>query len=324
MACGDEYSFQGTVASAMNAVMMPPRLNVMYFGQTLARSYAGDTKFATMLTPTVARTNTSAPISTIQSFSTLFSSSVGSSTAEPYTLTDAADTTTEVSANSVQLTGRPQKLPRITARLLGANRAKSEKFSISVASTPMVSPTAAKVWYTCSPVLSGLPPVVQEMSKSACQSIQPAMASMAAQTAGPAQPWRWRTASMPRTMTASCNPHRIRKASQPSRLRPTKLVFSSPFSPGMKRTSRICSATAARYVWTPYQPMATIPRTRAGKLAPHTPQLIRLTTGWGGPVIWLIKPDLEEPAQMTRQPPRMPRVTCQGLRPSRNRPAAKV
>src|SRR4051812_29624659 len=145
MACGEEYSFHGTVSSARNAVMMPPRLNVMYFGHTLARSYAGETKFATMLTPTVATTNTSAPTSTIQSFSTLSSSSVGSRTAEPYTFTVAADTMTEVTANSVQLTGRPQKLPRITACLLGAKRAKSEKFSIRVASTPMVSPTAANV-----------------------------------------------------------------------------------------------------------------------------------------------------------------------------------
>src|SRR3954463_11241426 len=119
MACGEEYSFHGTVSSARNAVMMPPRLNVMYFGHTLARSYAGETKFATMFTPTVATTNTSAPTSTIQSFSTRASSSVGSSTARPYTLTDAADTTTEVTANSVQLIGRPQKFPRTTDFLSG-------------------------------------------------------------------------------------------------------------------------------------------------------------------------------------------------------------
>ena len=49
------------------------------------------------------------------SLSTFSSSSAGSSTASPYTATDAADTMTEVSANAVQLNGRPHALPFTTA-----------------------------------------------------------------------------------------------------------------------------------------------------------------------------------------------------------------
>ena len=34
----------------------------------------------------------------------------------------------------------------------------------------------------------------------------------------------------------------------------------------------------------PYQAMATMPRTIAGKFAPHTPQVTLLMTGYGAPV----------------------------------------
>ena len=53
---------------------------------------------------------------------------------------------TDVSANAVQLIGRPQALPFTTSARDGEKRAKSEKLSIRVASTPTVRPTAAMVW----------------------------------------------------------------------------------------------------------------------------------------------------------------------------------
>ena len=82
----------------------------------------------------------------MMSLSTFSSSSAGSSTASPYTETEAADTMTDVSANAVQLNGRPHALPFTTSARDGENRAKSEKLSIRVASTPTVRPTAAMVW----------------------------------------------------------------------------------------------------------------------------------------------------------------------------------
>ena len=74
----------------------------------------------------------------------------------------------------------------------------------------------------------------------------------------------------------------------------------------------------------PYQAIATAPRTSAGKLAPQMPHDIRETTGYGAPVSWPMKPDMQQPPKMISAPPRMPSVTWIGLRPRRNRPAAKV
>ena len=126
--------------------MMPPLRKLIRFGLMLDRSYAADTKFATMFTPMVASTKTPLPNNMMMSLSTRSSSSAGSSTASPYTETEAAETTTDVSANAVQLNGRPQILPFTTSARDGEKRAKSEKLSIRVASTPTVRPTAAMVW----------------------------------------------------------------------------------------------------------------------------------------------------------------------------------
>src|SRR5882757_10386631 len=160
--------------------MMPPVLKLIRFGLRLDRSNAAETKFATMLTPIVASTNTALPSSTIHWLSTSRSSSAGSSTALPYTCTEAAETITEVNTKAVQLNGRPSRLPRTTVSRLGEKRAKSEKLSIRVASTPTVSPTAANVWYHCSPADSAVspPPRVQEICHLACHSIHTARTIM--------------------------------------------------------------------------------------------------------------------------------------------------
>ena len=150
-----------------------------------------------------------------------------------------------------------------------------------MASTPTVSPIAANVWYHCSPAESTVspPPWVQEMSKSACQSIQPASTSITTQIAGPARPWKWRTASMPLRTISSWMPQSSRNAIQPSRSKPRNRISVSDSMPGMNRTSNTFSATEARNVCTPYQAMATMPRTSAVNRAPQTPQDRRLTTG---------------------------------------------
>src|SRR5687767_7556416 len=163
MTSGELYRFHGVDTNAATEAMMPPVLKLIRLGFRFDRSKAAETKFATMLTPMVATTKTTLPASTMYSFSTSSSSAAGSSTASPYTSTDAADTRTEVSANAVQLNGSPHALPFTTSAREGEKRAKSEKLSMSVASTPTVNPTAANVWYTRSPAdsCSSPPPRVQ-------------------------------------------------------------------------------------------------------------------------------------------------------------------
>src|SRR6476660_8945690 len=51
------------MTSAITALIRPPRLKSMCRGATLARSYAGETKLATTLIPTVATAKVTAPSS---------------------------------------------------------------------------------------------------------------------------------------------------------------------------------------------------------------------------------------------------------------------
>ena len=101
---------------AATVLIMPPTLNVIFCGQTLARSYAGETKLATMLTPMVAMAKVSAPRTSTQVLPTLATSSAGSVMASPNTSSEPAVTITETTTKAVELSGRPQKLPRRTVR----------------------------------------------------------------------------------------------------------------------------------------------------------------------------------------------------------------
>src|SRR5919205_3085910 len=102
MMTGVEYSFQGRDARAMTAVMMPPRRKLMCFGQTLARSYAGETKLATMLTPSAAIARVTEPIRTRIRLSIRWNMSAGFVMTRPKTAMLPAEMTTEVRLNSVQ------------------------------------------------------------------------------------------------------------------------------------------------------------------------------------------------------------------------------
>ena len=66
------------------------------------------------------------------------------------------------------------------------------------------------------------------MFQLACDSIQIASAIITTQIAGPAQPWKCRTASMPLATITIWMAHRIRNAIQPSRSSPNNLVSASP------------------------------------------------------------------------------------------------
>ncbi len=129
---GLEKRFQGVTTSAATVLIMPPTLKVIFCGQTLARSYAGETKLATMLTPMVAMAKVSAATTSTQVSPTLATSSAGSVMACPNASSEPAVTITETTTNAVELMGSPQKLPRLTVRSSGAKREKSQKLSISV------------------------------------------------------------------------------------------------------------------------------------------------------------------------------------------------
>ena len=86
------------------------------------------------------------------------------------------------------------------------------------------------------------------MFQSACDSIQTASAIITTQIAGPAQPWKCLTASMPLATITIWMLHRIRKAIQPSTSSPSIRVSASPSRPGMKCSRRTFSAIEARKV----------------------------------------------------------------------------
>jgi hypothetical protein len=90
---------------------------------------------------------------------------------------------------------------------------------------------------------------------------------------------------MPRVRIRSWTTHRDRKQIQPRKERPRNPLSGSARG---ARPGEICSAsrtaaTEARYVWIPYQKIATTARMRAGRLAPKTPNGMRDSTGYGMP-----------------------------------------
>src|SRR6188472_3601198 len=132
------------MTSAISALIRPPRLKSMCRGATLARSYAGETKLATTLIPTVATAKVIAPSSKTTTLSMCPTTSTGSVMYSPYTANVPAVTSTDTTEKAMKLTGRPQKLPTTTARRSGANRAKSQKLSSNVEKYATTRATAAK------------------------------------------------------------------------------------------------------------------------------------------------------------------------------------
>ena len=73
----------------------------------------------------------------------------------------------------------------------------------------------------------------------------------------------------------------------------------------------------------------TIPRTRAGKFAPHTPQVTREITGYGAPVSYPISPEMQQAMKMMNVAMNTPMTIDKGVMPimapvPMNSPAAKV
>src|SRR5205807_9931238 len=76
----------GYSTSAMSAAMYPPLLKVIRFGNTFAKSNAGETKLATTLMPSVATANVSAASSARNQLSNLAEIWSGCSSTSPYTV----------------------------------------------------------------------------------------------------------------------------------------------------------------------------------------------------------------------------------------------
>src|SRR6476646_6853601 len=120
------------MTSAISALLRRQRLKSMWRGATLARSYAGETKLATTLIPTVATAKVTAPSSRTTTLSMRPTTSTVSVMYSPYTANVPAVTSTDTTEKAMKLIGRPQKLPITTARRSGANRAKTQQLSSSV------------------------------------------------------------------------------------------------------------------------------------------------------------------------------------------------
>ena len=93
-----------------------------------------------------------------------------------------------------------------------------------------------------------------------------------------------------------------------------KNVALPPSDPD-KAVSKSATAVDAKYVCAPYQNIATIPLTIAGKFAPITPILARANTGYGTPSLTLGFPErftnhiIKNPAR------RIAKNTAQPFRP---------
>jgi hypothetical protein len=130
MTSGLLYRFHGVISTEPTAAIMPPARQLIRCGLTLLKSNAGEMKLATMLMPIVAMVNVNAPNTIANVESIRATVSTGSVMSSPNTgiVRDAVTTTN--SENTRKFTGKPRKLPRLTALNDLPYREKSPKFSI--------------------------------------------------------------------------------------------------------------------------------------------------------------------------------------------------
>jgi hypothetical protein len=105
-------------------------MKVMCLGDTLAKSKAGETKLATMLMPMVATMKVAAPSTAATVLSTRATISTGSCRYSPNTGSVAEVVMTVTMEKATKLTGKPQKLPFLTAFMSVEKREKSLKLTI--------------------------------------------------------------------------------------------------------------------------------------------------------------------------------------------------
>ncbi|MNN74596.1 hypothetical protein D3C81_1908090 [compost metagenome] len=108
-------------------------MKLICLGNTFEMSNAAETKFATTLMPSVATAKVSAASRPSTQLSNLAEICSGCSSTSPYTLKAAIVVTPATSEKAIRLTGRPRRLPFVTAALFLAYREKSQKLRYSAA-----------------------------------------------------------------------------------------------------------------------------------------------------------------------------------------------
>src|SRR5919106_4426705 len=120
-------------------VIRPPVLKLMNRGNAFAKSFAGETTFAAMLTATVATTTVNIEIATITGDVNLPTSCTGSQMACPKMIVVALVIMTPIAANTNIVVGSATTCPTTCSRWLRLNRVKSGMFNDSVAQKPIIA-----------------------------------------------------------------------------------------------------------------------------------------------------------------------------------------
>jgi hypothetical protein len=131
------------ISTEPTAAIMPPARQLIRCGLTLQKSNAGEMKFATMLMPMVAIVKVSAPSTMAKVLSMRATVATGSVMSSPKTGMVSDEVTTTRIENARKFTGRPSRLPRLTARNDLPYPEKSPKLSIG---PQKYDTTRAKVW----------------------------------------------------------------------------------------------------------------------------------------------------------------------------------
>src|SRR3979490_2032474 len=130
MGAGLLYQFHGGGGTEPAAAIMPPVRQLIRCGLTLEKSNAGEMKLATMLMPTVAITKARQPSSIANVESMRCTVLMGSVMSSPNTGTVADAVITVSSEKNRKLTGRPRRLPFLTALKEGPYRGKPPKWGL--------------------------------------------------------------------------------------------------------------------------------------------------------------------------------------------------
>src|SRR5512146_1517628 len=123
-------------------VRSPPRLKSMRLGNAFAKSFAGDTTFAAMLTASVATTTVNIATATIAFDENVPPSAIGSQIGAPKIFEVAEVIVIPIAANTVIVVGSAMVWPIACSRCDRPNRVKSGMLSDSVDQNAIVPVSA--------------------------------------------------------------------------------------------------------------------------------------------------------------------------------------
>ena len=125
-------------------MIIPPILKLILLGIKLARSYAGGTKFATILIPTVAAKNAKAAIIVNSMLSTLATISVGLATYSPKIAIVPPVIINVMKEKKIMFPTKPHRLPFFISSSFLTNLAKSPKLITTAAKYPTIIENTAR------------------------------------------------------------------------------------------------------------------------------------------------------------------------------------